>query len=212
VANVVTPAFFTRPGFVLLLAHSPLKPEQGIPMQGQRTIGILPMRRLTRIIALANIVLVTGATLAAEPTSAQSAFVNTAAQAGLMSTEAARLAIGVSKTDAVREYAYRLLHDHERMNEELARIATKRGVSLPSGLDTGHALRLQSLRDAPPQAFDARYFAQVLLEHEKTVELLQSNLLNDDAELAVFSSYNLPREKEHGRLAAELKAKLPASK
>lgn len=171
------------------------------------------MKRLAAIIALANIVLApgSGAAFAAEPAPTQASFINTAAQAGLMGVEAARLAIGVTKNAAVKEYAYGVIHDHEQMNEQLLRIATKRGIAIPSGLDPEHAGALQSLRDAPPQQFDAMYFTLVALEHEKTVELLQSNLLNADTELAVFSSYNLPRERAHGRLAGELKARLSAS-
>jgi hypothetical protein len=39
------------------------------------------------------------------------------------------------------------------------------------------------------------------------MEVLQSNLLNSDAELAIFSSYNLPRLKGHMLVAEELKAR-----
>jgi putative membrane protein len=170
------------------------------------------MHRLAGIIALATILVVPGAAFAADPAPAQSAFINSAAQAGLMGVEAARLAVSVSKNDAVKEYAYGHIHDHEQMNEQLARIAAKLGIVLPSGLDPERARTLQSLRDAPPQEFDAAFFTQVVIEHEKTVELLRSNLLNADTELAVFSSYNLPRERAHGRLAGELKARISTSK
>ena len=51
-------------------------------------------------------------------------------------------------------------------------------------------------------------FAQVALDNAKTADLLQSNLLNPDAALAVFSSYNLPKVREHQRLAEELKTTL----
>jgi putative membrane protein len=173
----------------------------------------MPMQRLG-VLAMATFlgVSVSAQALAAESAASPGSFINAAAQAGLMGLESARLAIGISKNAAVKEYAYAMLQDHERMNEELARIAEKRGVAMPPALDARRDAALKSLRNAPVQAFDGQYLAQVVAEHDGTVELLQANLLNADAEVAVFASYNLPREKEHGRRAAELKAGLPASK
>jgi len=148
---------------------------------------------------------VAGPAIAARPGATRSEFISAAARSGMMGMEASRLAIEVTKNAAVREFAYGMLHDHERMTEDLTRISAKRGIDMPAALDADRASALQALRDAPPQAFDAMYSGQMASEHGMMVELLQSNLLHDDVELAVFSSYNLPREREHRRQAAQLK-------
>jgi putative membrane protein len=135
-------------------------------------------------------------------------FVNFAAQTGRMAVEAARVALVSTKNPAVTEYAYRIIHHHEKMNADLATIADKRGNSLPAELDVQHARALQALRDTPSGKFDIAYLASMAAEHARVEEWLQSNLLNADTEVAVFSSYNLPMVKEHKRLAEELKAKL----
>jgi putative membrane protein len=169
------------------------------------------MQRFTRWIAMAAITLGQGLAIPAPadaPSPAQTAFIYTAAQAGLMEVEAATLAVSRARHAAVKGFAYRILYDYERINDELARIAAKRGVTAPAGLDAGHAQRLQSLRDAAPQDFDAAYLAAMIRERGKLVELLQSNLVNPDSELTVFSSYNLARIKEHRRYAEELSATL----
>lgn len=168
------------------------------------------MRRLAGNFALVAVSFgtgVAGCALAAEP-SAKSAFINTVAQSGMMEVEAARVAARASRSTAVKEFAYRLIYDHESMNADLARIASKAGVRVPAAPDAEHAGILRSLQDSPPLTFDTAYFTQVIRDHARVVELLQSNLLNPDTELAVFSSYNLPRLRAHQRLAEELKAGL----
>ncbi len=108
----------------------------------------------------------------------------------------------------MKEYAYRVISDYERMQADLAGIAGKRSIAFPAELDTERARMLQSLRDTPPPAFDAAYFTYVVLDQGRTVQLLQDNLLNPDVELAIFSSYNLPRISGHRRVAEELQATL----
>ena len=162
------------------------------------------MHRLTGIIALATIGW--SSAFGSEP------FLTSAAQGGIAAVEAARLAAKVTQNSAVEEHAYGLIYDHEHMNEQLARIAAKRGITLPSAPEAARAAGLQALRDAPPSAFDAMYLAFIADEHERLVELLQSSLLHADTEVAVFASYNLPRERAHGRMARELKSSLSAAK
>jgi putative membrane protein len=172
------------------------------------------MHRLPGIIALAAMMwtCAPASVPAIDTAQATSGFLSTAAQGGLAAVEAARLAVSVTKNPAVKEYAYGIIYDHEHMNEQLARIAAKRGITLPAGPDGERASVLRTLREASPAAFDAMYLAHAAEEHEQTVQLLQSNLLHADTEVAVFASYNLPREKAHGRLASDLKASLSLMK
>jgi putative membrane protein len=170
------------------------------------------MQRFANGMAVISVVLnwgFAGCALAAYPAEAQNSFINSAAQAGMLEVEAAKVAVSASRNVAVREFAYRIIYDYEKMNSDLSVIAGKRGISVPAGLDAEHAKILQSLRDTPPQSFDSWYFTTMVVVRGKMVELLQSNLLNPDSELTVFSSYNLPRVKEHKRLGEELKAGLP---
>jgi putative membrane protein len=148
--------------------------------------------------------------IAAEPapTAPQVSFLTAAAQAGMLEIEAARTALAVSGRTSVKEYAYRLIYDYEKMNADVAAIAQKLGISLPTALDAQHAAVLQSLRDTPAQAFDMAYVTQVIQDHEKAAGLLHSNLLNSSTELAVFASYNLPGTRARKVLAEELKAAL----
>ncbi len=168
------------------------------------------MYLFTQEVAVAAILLGSGAgsALAADATAAQISFVNAAAQSGLMEVAAAKLAVSASRNAAVKEFAYRIIYDCEKMNADLAEAARKSGVDVPAELDATHAGILQSLKDASPQEFDAKYLAQTMLDHAQTAELLRSNLLNPDFELAVFSSYNFPRLLGHKHLAEELQAAL----
>jgi putative membrane protein len=135
-------------------------------------------------------------------------FLAAAAQSGMMQVEAARTAVATSGNTAVKEFAYRLIHDYEKMNADLAAIAQKLGISLPAELDAQHAAVFESLRATPAQSFDVKYLTQVMEDQENSASLLQSNLLNSNTELAVYSSYNLPGTRARKALAWELKAAL----
>ena len=141
---------------------------------------------------------------AAESAGSPDSLVAAVAQAGMAEVAAARLAVDASGSNAVKELAYRLIQDHERMRADLELIAQKRGIDLPAALDPEHAARLQALKEASAQDFDARYLAQTILAHAKLADLLRENLLNPDSGLAVFSSYNLPRVMGHKRVAEDL--------
>jgi putative membrane protein len=174
----------------------------------------LSMRGIVALVAVAAILSGTVSSSGAEsahaagPTAEQTDFVNIAAQAGKLAIEAATVALHSTNHPIVKEFAYRMIYDYETMNADLARIAGKRGISVPTGLDVAHSKALQALRDTPSTTFDTAYLESMALQHAKTTELLLSNLRNADTELAVFSSYNLPKVREHKRLAGELKAQL----
>ena len=169
------------------------------------------MHRLVRSIALAAIVLGSTAVEAGStdvPADSTAAFLSSVAQSGLLVAEASKGALDFSTNPAVHELAYRLAYDYRRINADLARIARSNGLAAAGDLDGDHARMLASLRASSPAEFDAAYATQMASESTKLVQLFQSNLLNPNAELLYFSSYNLPAAREHARLANELKAAL----
>lgn len=169
------------------------------------------MQHLARSIALAAVVL--GST-AVEAGSADvraespATFLGSAAQSGILIAEAAKVALDRSSNPAVHELAYRLAYDYRRINADLARIARNNDLPAAEVLDAGPARVLASLRASGPGEFDAAYAARMASESTRLAQMFQSNLLNPNAGILYFSSYNFPVVREHARLANELKAAL----
>jgi putative membrane protein len=60
-------------------------------------------------------------------------FVREAAEGGMAEVALGRLALERASSDEVKKFAQRLLDDHSRANQELARLARAKGVALPQG-------------------------------------------------------------------------------
>jgi putative membrane protein len=148
------------------------------------------------------------ASLGAAPPAEATAFVNTAAQAGLMEIQAANLARNVSTNEAVKTFAARMIADHGKIHAELAALAKSKQIPIPSTLDTEHAGLVESLRARSGSAFDAAYAQQMVDDHGKALELFQANVSQPDGELAAFAGKTLVVLQEHKRLADNLNANL----
>jgi len=149
-----------------------------------------------------------GPSLGAEPPAEATAFVNAAAQAGLMEVQAAKLALNASASAAVKTFATRMVADHEKIHAELAAIAKAKQIPVPGTLDADHAKRVTSLRGLTGTSFDTAYAMQMVDDHAKAVELFQANVSQPDGELAAFAGKTLAVLQEHKRLADNLKANL----
>jgi len=141
------------------------------------------------------------------PTDAM-AFVSSAAQAGMTEIAAARQALDVSKNEAVRTFAARMIADHEKAHAELMQIATSKQIPFPQALDGPHAKTVDSLRGKSGKTFDAAYAKQMVRDHAEAVELFQANVVHPDSELSAFAGRTLAVLQEHKRLADNLAANL----
>lgn len=141
------------------------------------------------------------------PDSAQ-AFVTRAAQDGLAEVELAKYAGANSRSDAVKNFAARMVTDHSKANEELTSIARPKGLAVPMQLDAEHAKVVQELKGKSAGELDAAYAKHMVMDHDKAVALFQANSTNGDAEIAAFARKTLPTLQEHKRLANELDARV----
>jgi putative membrane protein len=156
-------------------------------------------------IALAAIPLMVGklafATVAAtEPRQ----FVDRAAQLSMFESAAAKLALDKSRSFAVKEFAFSILLDQERVRSELIGLCKRLGISLPRELDAEFARKLQSLRDSPLDRFDANYIEQLITSQEKAQALYQLDLPNAVEEISAFSSSNVERVSRRRQAARSL--------
>lgn len=171
------------------------------------------MHQLIQRASLALLVMSALPGIAAVPEAAPTeprAFVTAATQAGLMEIEAGRMAMNASTNPVVKDFADRMITDHQKAGAELAVIARRKSFTVPTELDEQHAKSLKSLRDKSAQDFDAAYAAQMSRDHAQAVALFQANTASPDSELAAFATKTLPVLKEHKRLADRLDTDMKA--
>jgi putative membrane protein len=125
----------------------------------------------------------------------------------------ARVALRMSQTPEVRELAQRVMNDHERMNKELATIATDRSTDQPSpAVPVDKARQLQQhLLTLQGAAFDQAFAGVMVNDHHTAIALFTHEIEpGRDEALRDFARKELPSLREHLAMANALEAQ-PAS-
>jgi putative membrane protein len=144
-----------------------------------------------------------------QPNTQDRLFFHLAGTGGMAEVDAARLAERKASHAAVKEFARRMGQDHAKANEQLAGLARAARIALPDGPAPDHKAQRAELDAASGGAFDAAYMQQQLVEHQKTVTLLQWEISSgQDADLQRYAMQNLPIVLEHLEMAQRIIAEL----
>lgn len=134
-------------------------------------------------------------------------FVQLAAAGGQAEVEAARLAGERARTPGVKDFAQQMAHDHDGANARLAALARPAGIPLPAALDADHQAMQRELQAAPADRFDTLYLRGQLVDHQKTVQLLEWEMgSGQDADLQRFAADTLPVVLQHLQRVQQLLA------
>jgi putative membrane protein len=120
-------------------------------------------------------------------------FVQLVAAGGLAEVEAGKLAAAKGGSEAVKSFGQMMVQDHSKAGEQLAALAGESGIPMPTGPTPDQSAmraRLDSLQD---KAFDIAYLRGQLVEHQKTVQILEWEISNGQAaKLQRFAADTLP--------------------
>ena len=120
--------------------------------------------------------------------------------------ETGKLALEKSQSPQVREFAQRMVDEHQQMLSELQEVAKTKGVTLPEGTDIQHKAISTALRLLTGQTFDNQYITRVgVNDHERTLELLKKTQAEaQDADLKALAQKAMPKVQEHLAMARKL--------
>jgi putative membrane protein len=136
-------------------------------------------------------------------------FAQLAAEGGMAEVELGKLADGKAGRSSVKEFARRMVQDHTNANAQLTRIAGQAKIPLPGDLAPEHTAMKAALEKASGSSFDRAYMAGQLVDHQKTVILLQYEIgQGQDAELQKFAAETLPVALAHLEMARSLMEEL----
>ncbi|WP_256007442.1 DUF4142 domain-containing protein [Pedobacter deserti] len=119
-------------------------------------------------------------------------FINAAATGGLMEVEAGKAALTISKNESVRKFAEMMVRDHTKANAELATIASKLGIQLPTSLPKDKQAHLKGMQSLNDKKFDEQYMLMMIKDHSATVKLFTEGARLSDANVKSFASKTLP--------------------
>lgn len=138
-----------------------------------------------------------------------SKFAFEAAMGGLMEVEAGRLAAQKGASEDVRQFGRRMVDDHTKANGELMKLASGKGIRLPTALGPKHQQHASKLSALSGERFDREYVKMMIRDHKKTGDLFQREAARGaDADLKAFAARTLPVVREHQRLAQRIYDKM----
>jgi len=132
-----------------------------------------------------------------------------AVRAGIGEIELSRMALDRAEDYAVKSFARRVLDDHTQTDIELKKIASDRGLILPTEADMEHQSLKSALSDLSDEAFDEAFMKAMVERHKAAVEVFQRAAREvKDNELRLFAMKTLPMLERHLEAAEETGARL----
>ncbi len=125
-------------------------------------------------------------------------FLTQAAQGSAAEIEWAELALDRSRDPQVRQYAQRMIQDHQAVTQDLRRTADMVDVSVPSSLSASQAMVSETLDDLDGRAFDTQYVGQVLASHARQLELFEhASLHAENPQVRSFAAQHIGDLQSH---------------
>lgn len=145
-----------------------------------------------------------------QPSATDTAFMKSLAQGGLAEVQAGKTATEKANDPAVKQFGQQMIQDHTKNNNELATLAQKSAITLPTTAGPQLAAQQSKLEKASGVTFDSVYIKDQVQDHQKTVQLLEHEIHSgQDPAVRQFAQETLPVVRHHLDMAKELQSKLP---
>jgi putative membrane protein len=132
-------------------------------------------------------------------------FAKEAAIGGLAEVELGKLAQQKASSDAVKQFAQKMVDDHSKANEELKQVASKEGLDLPTALDKKHQSRLDKMSKLSGADFDKAYIKDQLKDHKEDVSKFKDEASKGTVPgVKDFASKTLPTLEQHLQMVKDL--------
>jgi len=132
-------------------------------------------------------------------------FVKEAALGSLAEVEIGRLAAQKATSAEVKQFAQRVVDDHEKANAQLSSIAAKKGIAAPTELTDKEKKALDKLSKASAEDFDRTYMRMMVDDHKKGVsDFKKAANATTDSDVKAFASATLPTLEDHLRIAQQI--------
>lgn len=136
-------------------------------------------------------------------------FVSKAGMGGLAEVQMGNLALSKASHANVKAFGQRMVIDHSKANDELAQLATAKGVALPTELDADHKAVFDHLTSLSGAEFDKAYMQHMVSDHVEDVdEFEKASTTAGDSDLRAWAGKTLPTLKEHLQHAQTVSGKI----
>lgn len=116
-----------------------------------------------------------------------------AASGGLEEVELGKLAQQKSVNGQVKDFGVMMINDHTKANDEMMKMAAKKGISLPATLSNSNQKLKDELSSKSGKDFDKAYVKDMIEDHKEDIKSFEEAAKNvNDTELKTFAINTLP--------------------
>ncbi|HWB26878.1 MAG TPA: DUF4142 domain-containing protein [Chitinophagaceae bacterium] len=125
-------------------------------------------------------------------------FVVDAANGGMTEVAASQLAQNNATTDRIKNFANMMVQDHTKAGNELKKLATAKGLTLPAAISDKNQKKIDDLGKKTGAQFDKAYVNLMLNDHKNAVDMFKKEA-NDakDSDLKNWATSTLPTLQMH---------------
>ncbi len=136
-------------------------------------------------------------------------FLENAVQRSYAEVEGSKVALEKSESQDVKDFARRMVDDHEKMATEAAAVASAKGATPPDGPSILQKTEITALKALSGGAFDTMYVNRIgIAAHESAIEMFEkAGQETQDPEVKALVDDALPKLREHLEMAQALKQK-----
>ncbi len=127
-------------------------------------------------------------------------FLRVASESGLKEVTISQEVLPRLSDPRVRDFAQMMVTDHGSANSQLAQLASRKGVEVPSVSPKVEQKWADKTSD-----LDEDYIKAMVKDHDEAVELFEKAAKSDDPEIASFAQQTLPTLRHHLAMARDLK-------
>jgi putative membrane protein len=125
-------------------------------------------------------------------------FFNMAAQTDMMEAHLGQMAADHASSQDVKTYAQMLVTDHTADYQQLGILATKAGLTVPTGLDAAHNKMIAPFEKLKGAAFDSRYIQTMIAGHTEAIGVYTKESSDaQSADVKAYASATLPTLQKH---------------
>jgi putative membrane protein len=129
---------------------------------------------------------------------ADEGFVHRAAQGGMMKAQLGEVGAEKASARSIKEIGASIVKEHNKANQELQALATKRGVVLEKDLSPKHRETVDRVAKLTGEEFDKAFVSEMISSHKKGVSAFEkAGASAKDADLKAFIEKTLPVLKLH---------------
>jgi len=132
-------------------------------------------------------------------------FMMAAARDGLFHVEAGKLAVQRASSENVKKFGQHAVDHHTQINDELAQLASKKGVTLPKKMNKKEREALDKVAKLSGPDFDKAYLDMEIKDHSKDLSSFQKEAKDGkDPDVKAWAAKTVAAIEEHLKMARDL--------